>query len=50
MFDTTGFQIIDIYARVFEEPAQENFLPAIRGMAMAAGTVANIAEQDALAL
>ena len=50
MFDMTGFQTIVTHARVFEEPARENFLPAIREMALAAGTDPNIAEQDALAL
>lgn len=50
MFDMTGFQIINIYARVFEDPARDNFLPAIREMALAGGVDPNIAEQDALAV
>ena len=50
MFDVTGFQIIDSCARVFEDPARDNFLPAIREMALAGGVDPNIAEQDALAL
>ena len=50
MFEMTGFQVIDGSPRIFNEPARENFLPSIRGMALAMGADPNIAEQDALPL
>jgi trans-aconitate methyltransferase len=48
MFESTGYRIIEGFPRIFEEPAREAILPAIRAMALATGTDPELAESDAI--
>ena len=48
MFETSGFKIVEGIPRIFDEPAGEKFLPAIRAMAKLAGIDPDIAANDAL--
>jgi trans-aconitate methyltransferase len=50
MFDQTGFEIIEGYPRIFEEPQREIFLPAIENMARLAGGNPAMAVSDSLPL
>lgn len=50
LFESTGFRIIDGFSRVFDEPAREQVLPAIRVMALATGADPELAVNDAIPL
>ena len=50
MFDQTGFEIIEGYPRVFDEPQRDRFLPAIEHMARLAGVDPAQAVSDCLPL
>lgn len=50
MFKNSGFAIQQGFPRIFNEPAREGFLPAIRAMAEAIGIDPEIAVNDSLAL
>ncbi len=50
MFEEAGFEIIEGQPRIFDEPARERFLPAIRAMASSAGYDPEMAVSDALPL
>lgn len=50
MFDVAGFEIVEGQPRIFDEPARDRFLPAIRVMATAAGCDPEVAVEDALPL
>lgn len=50
MFEACGYRVLAGRPRIFDEPARENFLPAIRAMATAAGLNPELAVADALPL
>ena len=50
LFRSTGYQIVEGFSRVADEPAREKLLPAIRAMALATGTDPLVAEKDSLAI
>jgi len=50
LFETTGYKIIEGFPRIFDEPAREAILPAIRTMALAMGTDPQQAVNDAIPL
>ncbi|HJV74348.1 MAG TPA: methyltransferase domain-containing protein [Noviherbaspirillum sp.] len=50
MFEEARFEIVEGIPRIFDEPARENFLPAIRAMATSMGVDPDMAVDDALPL
>lgn len=48
LFATSGYKIIEGKPRIFDEPAREKFLPAIRVMAAAVGIDPQLAVNDAI--
>ncbi len=50
LFESSGYRLVEGYPRIFNEPEREKFLPAIRGLAQAAGADPAVAEQDAIPL
>lgn len=50
LFESTGFKIIEGFPRIFDEPAREDILPAIRAMALATGTDPELAVSDSIPL
>lgn len=48
LFASSGFQVVSGFPRIFDEPQREQFLPAIRAMAQAAGSDPQQAVDDAL--
>jgi SAM-dependent methyltransferase len=50
LFEACGYRVLAGRPRLFDEPARENFLPAIRAMAAAAGLDPELAVADALPL
>jgi SAM-dependent methyltransferase len=50
LFQSTGYQIVEGFSRVADEPARQNVLPSIRAMAAATGTDPQLAENDSLAV
>lgn len=50
MFGDAGFRIIEGAPRIFNEPAREKILPAIKAMAASIGADPEMAANDALAL
>lgn len=47
LFESTGYKIIEGFPRIFDEPAREKVLPAIRAMALAIGADPELAVSDA---
>jgi len=50
LFQATGFEAIEILPRIFDEPAREAVLPAIRAMALTIGEDPDQAATDAMAM
>ncbi len=50
LFEACGYRVVAGRPRLFDEPAREGFLPAIRAMATAAGFDPDLAVADALPL
>lgn len=50
LFQSTGFEVIGGYPRIFEEPMREKILPAIRLMAQSVGADPELAVSDSLAM
>jgi len=48
LFESTGYRIIEGFPRIFDEPAREQVLPAIRAMAIAIGADPQQAVEDAM--
>jgi SAM-dependent methyltransferase len=49
LFHSTGYEVVEILGRIFDEPARQSVLPSIRAMAAATGNDPQVAEKDALA-
>ena len=50
LFQSAGFKVVQMQPRIFQEPARDRLLPAIRSLAAAAGADPELAARDALAL
>jgi hypothetical protein len=50
MFAACGFNVVEGFPRIFNEPDRDKFLPAIRAMATSAGIDPDMAVEDALPL
>ena len=50
LFQSTGYQIVEGYSRIADEPARQSVIPSIRAMAAATGTDPQVAEIDSLAM
>ncbi len=50
LFESTGFEIIEGFPRIFDEPARDHVLPSIRAMALATGADPEMAVDDAIPL
>lgn len=48
MFEASGYKIVGLFARIYDEPGREIFLPCINAMALAAGMDPQQATDDAL--
>jgi trans-aconitate methyltransferase len=48
LFESTGFKVIEMHPRIFDEPMKDAFLPGIASIAAAAGSDAKLALSDAL--
>lgn len=50
LFQSTGFKVVEMLPRIFDEPMKEPFLPSVISLAVAAGTEGDIALRDCLPL
>jgi SAM-dependent methyltransferase len=50
LFQSTGYQILEAFSRVADEPARQNVMPSIRAMAVATGSDPQVAENDSLGI
>ena len=50
LFESSGYEIVEGFPRIFDEPAREQILPAIKAMAQAIGVDPEQAASDATPL
>ncbi len=50
LFQSTGFRILEMFPRIFDEPMKDQFLPGIISLATAAGGDRDVALRDSLPL
>jgi len=48
LFHSTGYEVVELSGRIFDEPARQKVLPSIRAMAFATGNDPQVAEEDSL--
>jgi len=48
LFESTGYKVESVFARTFNFPGYEKYIPFIRGMASASGVNADQAVADAM--